>query len=308
MGSLDANILKRLGLTKQRMVETDACFFYQLLLPFCDPAQSGIADDPRMPFYTNVLRFSNLYSFHNNLGSGPYGHYFDPLTLEDIIHFDGVPVRNGTLGKSDAALHRRWMNSSSAYDPEIDQSISHARWLQVKRVIKLCDNDKCPKRGEPGYDPAYKYDMIWKVMVHNVNAISAKAALDLCGDETTFGHGGFGEPGSGLWSRLTGKPVTKGGQTVLVTDCHRVRPRAYSHRHKLHPCPDGWEKYQGPLEVKRIVDMIKPMCRPEPLVPGVRQIFDGYPHFTWDNHFSGDRIMDYLGENGFGATMTCRRD
>ena len=38
------------------------------------------------------------------------------------------------------------------------------------------------------------------------------------------------------------------------------------------------------------------------------KIFRRYPHITWDNHFSGDRIMDWLGTNGFGATMTCRRD
>ena len=33
-----------------------------------------------------------------------------------------------------------------------------------------------------------------------------------------------------------------------------------------------------------------------------------HPHSAWDNYFSGDHIMDWLGGNGFGATMTCRRD
>ena len=27
-----------------------------------------------------------------------------------------------------------------------------------------------------------------------------------------------------------------------------------------------------------------------------------------DNYFSGDRILNWFGENGFGATITCRRD
>jgi hypothetical protein len=32
------------------------------------------------------------------------------------------------------------------------------------------------------------------------------------------------------------------------------------------------------------------------------------PHMTWDNYFSGCLVMRFLGELGFGATMTCRRD
>ena len=32
------------------------------------------------------------------------------------------------------------------------------------------------------------------------------------------------------------------------------------------------------------------------------------PHITWDNYFSGDQIMEYAAENGWGLTMTCRRD
>lgn len=28
---------------------------------------------------------------------------------------------------------------------------------------------------------------------------------------------------------------------------------------------------------------------------------------TWDNYFSGDQIMEWLGANGFSATMTTNR-
>ena len=41
---------------------------------------------------------------------------------------------------------------------------------------------------------------------------------------------------------------------------------------------------------------------------GRRQIFTEKPHSTWDNFFSGDDINDWIGQNGFGVTMTCRRD
>ena len=308
-GSLDADVLRRLGLTKQRMVDADALFFLQLILPICNPAYSGIDNDPRQPFYTEVLRFSNLYAFQNDLGTGPYGHHFDQLHLEELLRFDGAVVRNGVLGNNDSAFYHRWLKGSSVYDSETDTAITHRRWLQIKRVYKLCNNADVPKRGEPGYDPAYKYDMLWKTIVHNVNALTAVAALDLTGDETTFGHEGYGEAGSGLLGRLLGKLVTKGGQTVVVSDSYRLRPCAYSHRHKLHPPCNGWNSgAQGPQEARRIAEMIKPMCDTEPEVAGIKQIFPSYPHFTWDNYFSGDHIMDWLGENGFGAIMTCRRD
>ena len=39
-----------------------------------------------------------------------------------------------------------------------------------------------------------------------------------------------------------------------------------------------------------------------------QQIFSEKPHSTWDNFFSGDNIMDWLGRKGFGATMTCQCD
>ncbi|KAG7341224.1 hypothetical protein IV203_023175 [Nitzschia inconspicua] len=41
-------------------------------------------------------------------------------------------------------------------------------------------------------------------MIHNVRAISERASLDLCGDETTWGHQGYGEKGS---DRSRSKPA-----------------------------------------------------------------------------------------------------
>ena len=47
-GRLDYDLLKKLQLTKKRIIECDALFFKQLLRPMCDPKKSGIIDDPRM--------------------------------------------------------------------------------------------------------------------------------------------------------------------------------------------------------------------------------------------------------------------
>jgi hypothetical protein len=45
-GRLDYELLKRMKLTKKRIVEGDALFFLQLLLPIGDPKKSGIENDP----------------------------------------------------------------------------------------------------------------------------------------------------------------------------------------------------------------------------------------------------------------------
>jgi hypothetical protein len=46
--TLDVTFFKKMGLSKQRMEECNAFFFYQLLLPIVDPAMSGINGDTRI--------------------------------------------------------------------------------------------------------------------------------------------------------------------------------------------------------------------------------------------------------------------
>ena len=67
-GCLDGNLLAMMGLTENRMKCGDALFFYQLLLPFCDPERSGIEDDPCQAFYSDVEKFSNKYCVDLGLG------------------------------------------------------------------------------------------------------------------------------------------------------------------------------------------------------------------------------------------------
>ncbi len=86
------------------------------------------------------------------------------------------------------------------------ESISHSRWLQIKRTYKLCNNNVSPKRGEPGYNAAYKYDLLFDTLIYNINQMTKFVESDQCGDETTWPHGGYGEAGSGLMGRIMGKP------------------------------------------------------------------------------------------------------
>ena len=46
---LDGPLLKKMGLTDERMKSEDALFFAQLVIPICDPAKYGIKGDPRKP-------------------------------------------------------------------------------------------------------------------------------------------------------------------------------------------------------------------------------------------------------------------
>ena len=121
-GELDGGLLETLGLTKERMVDGDALFFQQLLLPMCDPNMSGVNADPRKAFYSKVETFSNLYAIQIGLG-GSYGHKFKNIVLDELVRFDGVVIRDGVRGGSNGAVHRRWMDGAN-YDVLVQESIT----------------------------------------------------------------------------------------------------------------------------------------------------------------------------------------
>ena len=206
---------------KKMIKEKDCLFFYQLLFPFCDTHKSGIENDPRMSYYSKVELWTNAYALQLGLG-GSYGHKFSNVMIQELVNFDGILIKDGVKGGSDGAIYRRWQNCEDM-DQSIIDAMTYRRFLQIKRTLKLCDNRVCPKQGEDGYDPLYKLDYIWKVLVHNVNAISKKVELDLCGDETAYATGEFGEKGAGIVGRIANKTgITKGGQILLVSNVHRV--------------------------------------------------------------------------------------
>eukprot|EP00957_Ditylum_brightwellii_P004840 368682-Ditylum_brightwellii.AAC.1 len=88
------------------------------------------------------------------------------------------------------------------------------RFGELKRSIKLYHNGSVPKSRMDGYDPAYKYDMIYKAMVLNCNAITLRADKNLTIDKTTWDHAGYGEHGSGL----TGYPQNKKKKPTVCGD------------------------------------------------------------------------------------------
>ena len=185
--------------------------------------------------------------------------------------------------------------------------MSLQRWNQLKRIFKLNNNDLAKKRGEEGYNPTYKYDMIYKTLVDNVLAITKKGELDLTGDETSWGFQGYGEKGAKVVERVVGKPgISKGGQTAIVSATNRICPYWYQHRHAFTPRYGKGFTAEGPSEVRTCIDSL------ENLVVGrggnEKKIFSKCPHITWDNYFSGEAICHYAGKKGFGLLMTNCRD
>ena len=55
-------------------------FFYQIILHFSDLTHSGVTDDKHMPYYLEVERWSNLYTFQLGF-SGSHVHFFNSINL-----------------------------------------------------------------------------------------------------------------------------------------------------------------------------------------------------------------------------------
>jgi len=296
-GSLDGPLLKKLGLSKERMLHKDGApdslFFYNLLLPVHDTADGGgVEDDPRMPFYPHVSTCTELYAITDlKLRGSGRGHRFKETSPQELLKWDGITVLDGVLGGSRGAILRRWdrtRQDNTCFNKLIHETMSISRWLEIKRALKLNNNLLATKFGEPGHDPCQKFDYIYKCICHNTNALTKKAGLDLCGDESTWLFGGWAGKDTGVIKRNLEKPGgSKGGQLTLLTDVDRVRVRAYIHRHKMHPKYFGNE---GENEIRIITDKILELVVDENKPRG---IFSEKPHMTWDNFFSGDNSMKY---------------
>ena len=205
-GSLDVEVLKKLGLDATR-VERDPLFFLTCLLPICDPQRSGIEGDNRMLFFTHARACTNIYSVGAKGWGGGYGHDFKNAQEAELVNWMGVTIRHGAREGTPGSLHCRWDKGDPNYDEIIDGSITYSRFKQLKSVFKLNNNCTEPERGTDGYDPCSKYDHIYKAMCHNMNFVTKYADFDFGIDESTWGFSGYcGEVGG----RLMNKPKDKG--------------------------------------------------------------------------------------------------
>ena len=125
LGCLDVDKLKKLGMGRHVLNKKDFLFFLQLVLPLGDPEKSGVEDDDRLPYYSKVEQWSNLYAYQIGLG-GSYGHEFKSVSLKEILHHDGCIVQDGVRGGSSGAIYRHWQIGAD-YDNNIAMSITFRR-------------------------------------------------------------------------------------------------------------------------------------------------------------------------------------
>ena len=145
------------------------------------------------------------------------GHDWSNVTVPELVHWTGVPIRHGSLDGKPGTTFSRWNKHDPCYDSAIADVMTIERWKSIKRYFKLNNNLLSKPRGMEGYDPCAKYDYIYKCLVHNMNYLTLRADSDGTIDETTWGFGGYGGEAVG---RLMNKKVTKGGQSTMFYDIH----------------------------------------------------------------------------------------
>ena len=74
-------------------------------------------------------------------------------------------VRDGVLGVSNGTLYKRCNPDSPMYIPEISQAMTLTRFGEIKRNVKLCNNDAAKSRYQEVHNPAYKSKLPHKALV-----------------------------------------------------------------------------------------------------------------------------------------------
>ena len=130
---------------------------------------------------TMLHMFSFSYHISNKIIDGN-GHKLPLPTVNEFMMFDGVMVRDKIHRRGEGAIYNCWQDFACG-DDLIKKATTATRRHTIKRIYNLCDNDISPKHREDKYDPAHKFDLIFKVVVDNINNITKHASLDICGDE-----------------------------------------------------------------------------------------------------------------------------
>jgi hypothetical protein len=152
-GFLDAKKLESLGLTSKQTKtgiqgECDSLFFYQLLLPICDSKKNYITGDSQKGFFANISPMINLYTCKFGM-DGTYGKVFQPVTLQEVVNFEGIVHHHGVRGGG-AGIHLCWDPSASDFDELVYKTMSYTMFLQIKRTYTLCNNYTAPKQKDAG--------------------------------------------------------------------------------------------------------------------------------------------------------------
>ncbi|KAL7534908.1 hypothetical protein ACHAWF_004989 [Thalassiosira exigua] len=134
-----------------------------MLFPICNPIDSGIKDDGRMPYFPHVRACLNLYTVGEKGWGGDVGHEVKLAKEWEWVHWHGAPIRHGDREGGPGSMCRCWLMTDPDFDATIAEILKFSRNRVLKGIFKLNNSLATPKRGKPGYDPTAKYDYIYNV-------------------------------------------------------------------------------------------------------------------------------------------------
>ena len=77
------------------------------MLPLCDISLSVIQEVKRLPYYSEVEKWPNIYAFRIDIG-GSYGHGLKPVKRPEVVCNYGCIVRGGVQDVTSGAIYCRW--------------------------------------------------------------------------------------------------------------------------------------------------------------------------------------------------------
>ena len=78
---------------------------------------------------------------------------------------------------------------------------------------------------------------------------------------------------------------SRGSQVVIYIDSDRIRSWAFLHQHKMHPNPNSFVASQN--KIRLLSEKLDVLV--------AENKFYEQPYLTVDNYFSGDKILNFLG-------------
>ena len=61
-----------------------------MITPVYDPDNSGVTDDPRLPYYAKVAGYTNIYTKAHLKWGGSYGRKFTQSLPREHMHLDDI--------------------------------------------------------------------------------------------------------------------------------------------------------------------------------------------------------------------------
>ena len=80
-----------------------------------------------MPYYSEVVTFSNSYAHIDLKMNNGYGHYFKPTTIKDWVHWDGILMIDGSKNGSDGAILSRWDPEDPLYNEDTENTMGRTQ-------------------------------------------------------------------------------------------------------------------------------------------------------------------------------------